>query len=278
MQDNLSATFSDLERKWNGTYSVQVEVLTDGRSFSLREREKRPTASTGKLFILCELFRQAAEEELDLNQEGAWDDDHVRGGDGLLKAMRQGQTLSLYNLAVLMMTVSDNTATQVLLEQVTPEKVNAFLADNGLGDSWMPPVWPSGRQGERVHPQSTAHDLCELAARLYREQILTPDACQQIIRIMRFNRDNDMMPRYIPFGEDHLASRERWTAHKQGYGPCRVEAGLIHEPERTIAVGISYEPNEPVGSVAKSLADYPPVLAVAEACKAIYDSVFTDTP
>jgi len=175
---------------------------------------------------------------------------------------------ALYNVAVLMMTVSDNIATQVILDRVGGDNVTSFMQAIGLKDTHVPPVWPAGDGDEE--PVSTAWDLCELAAMIYRRDILSPAARADIIRIMRFNRCRDMLPRYIPVGEDNTAEAEQWIAHKHGYGTCRVEVGIVRTSDVTFAVGLFFEPREQIAAPFKSLADYPPILATAEACRCVY--------
>lgn len=263
---------SEMEARWDGTYHVRVVGLTKPLEFARAERTVLPTASAAKLCILCELFRQSADGVLDLDGPVTWTAESFRSGDGVLKAMRRGLALPLYNLAVLMMTVSDNIATQVILERVGGDKVARFMHSLGLKNTAVPPTWPSGEEGE-AEPVSTAWDLCELAAKIYRREILTPAACEDILRIMRFNRCTDMLPRYIPVGEDMGGDAEEWIAHKQGYGTCRVEVGVVCTKPIAYAIGLFFNPRLNPPAAHKCLADYPPVLAAAEACRLIHQRV-----
>ena len=108
--------------------------------------------------------------------------------------------------------------------------------------------------------------------KIWRREILRPADCDEIIRIMRANRATDMLPRYIPVGED-WGEAEEWIATKPGYGHCRVEAGVVHTKQRTFALAMFFKPNRILPARFKCLADYPPVLAMAEGCRAVYELV-----
>jgi len=231
-----------------------------------------PTASTCKLFVLCELFRQAEAGMLDLNAPITWKPEFHRGGDGVLRAMLPGQELSIHNMAVLMMIISDNIATATLVDLVGADNVTRTMRSWGLANSDLRQGLPGGAHASRMkQPVSTAHDLCTLITRIYRHELLTPKACDEIIRILRAQRCNDMLPRYIPVGEDWGES-ETWIANKTGYGACRVEVGIVKAERVTFSVAMFFKPHDPPRNRRKCLADYPPVLAMANAGNAIYQS------
>ena len=267
--ERLNTEIRSVEDAFGGAFFARVIDLGTNEEFCLREREVLPTASTFKLCVLCELFRQARCEGLDLSAAVTWRPEHRRTGDGVLRTMVGQQHLSVHNMAVLMMTLSDNVATAVLVELVGPDKETAFMHSLGLADTNIHEGLPGG---ERVHemeqPQSTPHDLCELVARVYRHQVLTPEDCDEVVRIMRASRCNDMLPRYVPVGEDWGDAAD-WIANKTGYGRCRIEVGLVHRGGTTIALAMFYRPAEAIGTRFKCLADYPPVLAMANACRIV---------
>ena len=262
-----------LEKKYNGTFSIEVNRLDAAGNFALRSRTVLPTASTCKLFVLCELFRQAEEGTIDLSAPIGWKPEFHRGGDGVLRAMVPGQELSIHNMAVLMIIISDNIATATLVDLVGPGNVNRTMASWGLADTNVFEGLPGGPNASRMkQPVSSAHDLCSLMTRIYRHEVLTPKSCDEIIRIMRAQRCNDMLPRHVPVGED-WGEAKSWIANKTGYGACRVEVGVVRTAEVTFSLAMFFKPHQPPRNRLKCLADYPPVLAMAEACRAVYKHV-----
>jgi len=262
-----------LEQRFNGRFHARVIRLDTGEEFRLREKEVLPTASTFKLCVLVELLRQARTGLVDLNSTITWGPEHLRGGDGVLRAMAAPQELTVHNMAVLMMIVSDNVATARMVDLVGPQHVTETMHDLRLNDTDIHEGLPGGdRIAEMQQPVSTPYDLCELITKIYRREILTPEACDEIIRILRANRCNDMLPRFIPVGEDWGEAAE-WIANKTGYGQCRVEVGIVQLEKFAFSLCVFFKPNAPVPNRFKCLADYPPVLAMAHACRAIYDAM-----
>lgn len=131
----LAQKLAELEATWGGRFYVEAQRLDAPGRFSLRADVVLPTASTCKLFVLCELFRQAEAGTIDLNAPLTWKPEHHRGGDGVLRAMVPGQALSIHNLAVLMIVLSDNIATAALVELLGPANINRSLRDWRLADS-----------------------------------------------------------------------------------------------------------------------------------------------
>ena len=269
----LRSELERLQEEYSGFFSLDVRRLDAEGSFALREREILPTASVLKLFVLCELFRQAEAGEIDLEAPITWKPEFHRGGDGVLRTMVPGQQLSVHNMAVLMIIVSDNTATATLVDLVGAENVTRTMKSWGLTDTNIQQGLRGGpNAAEMKHPVSTAHDLCSLMTRVYHQEVLSPDSCDEIIRILRAQRCNDMLPRYIPVGED-WGEAETWIANKTGYGACRVEVGIVKAEEVTFSLAMFFKPHQPPEHRLKCVADYPPVLAMAKACRAVYDSL-----
>jgi len=269
-QDELGSRIGQLEQEHNGRFAIHAVDLNSDEMFDLRSSEVLPTASTCKLFVLCELFRQAEEGRIDLAAPIQWDEHHRRRGDGVLRAFRLGDALSAYNHAVLMMIISDNIATNLLTELVGAENVTATMQNWGLTDTDIHGGLPGGpNAASMTQPVSTARDLCSLITRIYRHELLTPEICDDIIRILRAQRCNDMLPRRLPVGED-WGDAETWIANKTGYGRCRVEVGVVQLKEKAYSLGMFFRPDQSPKCTTKCLADYPPVLAMASACHELY--------
>jgi beta-lactamase class A len=115
----------------DGVMGYAALDLTSGDQIGRLERQEFPTASTIKLAILYELFRQADERRVALDAPAPLDRRAVVGGDGVLKSMGT-PALSLRDYAVLMMTLSDNTATNVLIDRVTLPAITARMESLGL--------------------------------------------------------------------------------------------------------------------------------------------------
>ncbi len=122
----------EAEEGFEGVLGVAVKHLGTGEEASLRGDELFPTASVFKVPVIVELFRQVEEGRLSLEERIALRDGDKVPGSGVLKELTEGLEVSVRDLTSLMMIVSDNTATDLIVERVGIENVNRTLRELGL--------------------------------------------------------------------------------------------------------------------------------------------------
>jgi beta-lactamase class A len=128
--DKLRARIEAVDRGLDGVLGISVKDLKGGMTFELRPQEPFPQASSIKLAVLYELYRQAEEGRVDLGELTRPPMPRVAGG-GVLQVLGDKVSLTWRDVAVLMMGWSDNAATNVLIDRVSMEAVNRRL--DGLG-------------------------------------------------------------------------------------------------------------------------------------------------
>lgn len=138
LQDDMRAQFvarlEAIVRSVDGVVGYTVVDLTSGERIAERlEREPFPTASAIKVPILYELLKRADEGTLQLEAATPLDRTQVVGGSGVLQHLTT-PSLSLRDYAALMMILSDNTATNVVIDAVGMTNVTARMRTLGLGD------------------------------------------------------------------------------------------------------------------------------------------------
>ena len=111
----------DIAARVDGVVGYSIVDLTSGERLGHLEGTTFPTASAIKLAIVYELFKQAAESKLRLDERVTLDRRQAVGGSGVLVEMGT-PTLSIRDYAVLMVTLSDNTATNVLIDRLGMDK------------------------------------------------------------------------------------------------------------------------------------------------------------
>ena len=111
---------------------LAAKNLTTGKIVELRGNEKVRTASTIKLPLLVEIYAEASEGKLKLDEELIMREADMVSGSGVLRELTAGTRLKLRDIANLMIVVSDNTATNMLMERVTANAVNARMDKLGL--------------------------------------------------------------------------------------------------------------------------------------------------
>jgi len=208
--------------QFSGQAGFFVHDLTTDESFGINSRETFPTASMIKLPILVELFHQVAAGRLDLDEPREIRQvDHV-GGSGLLRHLSPGIRLPLRDLAYLMISVSDNTATNLCIDLVGIDAVNQRMTALGCPDLVLRNRIDFGHAWtEPDHlAVGTPEGFGRLLARVWRKEILTPDACEEMLRMMA-GVGADRAGRYLPINP----YAAEMTSHGLSTGPAVGFAG-----------------------------------------------------
>lgn len=134
LETKLQAELKAVESGLDGVLGLAFKDLTTGKTVFLNEREVFPQASSIKIAVLAEMFKQAEEGRLDLDAFLTVDDGNRVAGSGVLYFLgRPSLSLSVRDTAVLMVVLSDNTATNLLIDKVGMEAVNRRMDALGLG-------------------------------------------------------------------------------------------------------------------------------------------------
>jgi beta-lactamase class A len=192
----LEKSILDIETSVMG---VAIVDLTDGHKYLLHANDVYPQASSIKICVLAELYRQAQQGKLkltDLYMVNAADlvqDSDIMGG--LTPGVTQ---ITLRDLATMMVAVSDNSATNVLIDRVGMDNVNAFLKAQGLRDTRlrrkMMDLKAAAEGRENV---STPNEMLNLLQALYRGEILNKEMTDDFFKVLSTHKDS-WIPRNLP--------------------------------------------------------------------------------
>ena len=128
--ENMDRVAADFD----GGIGFYAEDLTSGQSYQYNAEERLPTASVCKVPVMVELFRQAEAGELSLDERRRLEDKYSTHGSGTLSLALDQPELSLRDYCRFMIAISDNMATDLLMEVVGLERVNQTMAALGLGN------------------------------------------------------------------------------------------------------------------------------------------------
>ncbi len=191
LADQLAAKFQQtLERlaaTSTGVVGVSVVDLTNGRRWDVNGATVFPQGSAIKIPLLLELFRRADAGELALTDRVTLTAADRTGGSSLLQYFSDGgSALSLHDLTVPMVVLSDNTATNMLIDAVGLAKVNATMAALGLSSTRFERkmIRPEDQAAGRENI-STPREAADLMARLWRCDVpLTAASCAEVTRLL----------------------------------------------------------------------------------------------
>jgi beta-lactamase class A len=126
-ENELQARVQSIAAEAGGLVAVAARDLTRGRRFDAHADERFPAASVIKICILVELLARAHEGDLDLEERLSVRAEEKMPGSGVLNMLRDGLDLSLLDLAHLMINVSDNTASNMLIDRLGCDQINARM-------------------------------------------------------------------------------------------------------------------------------------------------------
>lgn len=195
----LDATIHETDKSLDGVLGVQILDLTNGQTLSLNANTVFPTASTIKIAILAELFRQAQQGRINLNEIYTLQSSDLVGGSGIASAFTPGTTkLTLRDVAALMISVSDNSMTNVIINRVGMDNVNALLDSLGLTHTRlrrkMMDIKAAAEGRENV---STPHEISQLLEALYKGKVLNKQFTDDFFNLLSVHKES-YIPRLLP--------------------------------------------------------------------------------
>ena len=147
------------------------------RRFAYRPDEPFPSASTIKVFVLQALLEEVEADRVRLEDERVVQASDMVTGSGVLKTLTPGRAYPLVDLATLMIAVSDNTATNVLIDLLGIERVRASIVRHGWSRTQAMGKLQVGavQAGGKASPSMTSPaDLAEYFTRLWLGELLPP--------------------------------------------------------------------------------------------------------
>ncbi|MFT3803071.1 MAG: serine hydrolase [Burkholderiaceae bacterium] len=211
----------------------------DGACIAHRGDEIFPSASTIKLAIMIELFRRVDAGALSLDQPHVLRPSDQAGGGGVLQHMSRGLSLPLRDLCYLMMSLSDNLATNILIEQLGIAEINATIRSLGLKHSVLarPMQGRPAIEGEQEN-LATPAEVAHLVRCILDGSAAGADSCRAMTRMMALQQNGRRIGRFVPAGTPWGSKTGSYptVVHDVGYvqlgeGPMIVAAFTQDVPD-----------------------------------------------
>ena len=252
--DHLRATVSDVGQHLDGVLGVAILDLTSGEQLLVHADEVFPQASSIKIAVLAELYHQAQQSAQGATGKARLTDSYVVRSEDLVAdsdimgGLTPGVTrLTNRDLATMMVAVSDNAATNVLIDRVGMENVTQLMVTQGLAHTQlrrkMMDLKAAGEGRENI---STPREMMTLLERLYRSQVIGPPLLEDFWTMLATHKSS-WLPRGLP--------AELRIANKPGeLEGVRADSGVVFLRNRpyVICVMTTYLANERAGEEAIS--------------------------
>jgi beta-lactamase class A len=234
---------------FSGAVSLFAKNIETGGTYGIRENERVRTASTIKVAVMAAVFAAVAEGRARWHEELLLREADKVGGSGVVRELSAGVRLPLRDLVRLMIVVSDNTATNLLLDRFGGDAVNREMDKLGLrqtrvlrkilgGGRDVMPV-PSGvTEAGRVPENqrfgagvSTPREMVLLLEKIERGLVVSAEASREMIEILKRQQYKDGIGRKL--GDLAVASKSG------ALDRLRSDVGIVYAPGGPLAIAIT---------------------------------------
>lgn len=217
---------------YDGTMCLYADDLK-GNIIAIGAEEKFETASTIKTYILVCLFDEIQKGNASLSQMIKYEEKHFVEGSGVLRSLDPGLMLRVKDVATLMIIVSDNVATNIMIDYLGLDTINACIQKIGCHDTVL--HHPIDFEKYDKLGTSTPKDYASIFTRLVQGKLISPEADAQMLEIFKKQHYNKMLigafPPYYLDSEDTGDEELISVASKSGcMDECRNDGGVIYTP------------------------------------------------
>ena len=207
-----------------GTAGIIFYDLSNGEKIEINPNEQFESASLVKLPIMVEIFNATDRGEINPDTEMELKESHKVGGSGILKNKPTGSHWKINQLTELMITQSDNTATDMLIELVGMKAVEKTAGELGMTKTTLKRKIFAFEEIDRGSDNyTTPEDMFILLKEIYNGEKLKRKQCNEMVDMLKKQKRNSMLPLRLP--------KDAACAHKTG-----SLLGILHD------VGIVYPP------------------------------------
>lgn len=253
---DLRTRIENIVTRVDANFGVSILHIESGATLNFAADTPVPLASVVKIPVLVEAFHQLGEGRFQLDDRWPLDHAHKALGSGILTQFDDGLTPTVRDLLTLMIIISDNTATDILMERLGIQAIDDSMHRLGLSQThvahtlgeifadMLPTPDPDQDRFELARWEAehgvrrdgfsyslgadnnvgTPRELTRLLAMIFRAEILDREACDQMLEILLKQQLNDRLPRFLPDGTP--------VAHKTGtFSGVRNDSGIIYARE-----------------------------------------------
>jgi len=238
--ERIDDQVKNLVNAFKGKVSLFAKNLDTGETYALNADERVRTASTIKIAVMIEAYARVAAGKLKWTDELILTKEKKVGGSGVLNELSDNLHLTLRDAVNLMMILSDNTATNLVLDVLTTDAVNARMESLGIKNiKIMRKVFSGGESAAGKDPENkkyglgmaTPREMVLVMEKLERGEVISPAASKEMIELMKREQGRNAIGRSL--WEVPVASK---------YGALdrlRSSVAILYTKQGKIALAIS---------------------------------------
>ena len=222
LRDKTQRVLENIALEAEGVVGIHAfDPANPEEEFEVFADEVFPTASIIKVPILLEFYRQAAEGILDPDEVRPLRDEVKVGGSGVLQFLSDKTQLSLDDWARLMINLSDNTATNYMIDVVGMDNVNSLMEQLGLVDTrLLRKMQAKDIDPDKAENLTTPREFSTLMMIIMNHDGLDSDICEKTLNVLKLYKDGiirEAMP------SDHvIADKSGWM------GAVQCDSGIVY--------------------------------------------------
>lgn len=210
-------------------------ITPEGGRIHHRENDQFITASTIKIAIMIELYRQVDAGTLRLDNIYVLRKSDICPGSGVMQGFRIGTELALSDICYLMMSISDNTATNVLIDVVGMDQVNATLRELGLEHAVLARKMRGGPavegEGENL---GTPAEFAALINTILGGQAASAESCMAMLETLKTQANSRRIGRFVPAGME-------WGSKTGSHTTTVNDVGFVMTKDGPLVISVFVE-------------------------------------
>jgi beta-lactamase class A len=244
----LKRSLENKVRHFNGRVSVVIKDLRTKQEINFNKDSLVPSASLVKIPIMLSYFYAAREGKICLNDKISLKSCNKVGGSKVLGNDPAGSVFTIKELFDPMITQSDNSATNELIDVLGFDVINAYFKKIGLKNTNLARKmmdFKERRHGEENY--TTAPHMAFILERLYRKKFLTKGVSEECLALLGEQKINDRIPRKLPKGSAFIAHKTGLENHI-----CH-DAGIVFTQKGDFLICVLVKHNNKFAKPAKKL-------------------------
>jgi len=175
---------------FDGKYSIYANDF-NGNVLKLNSSEKYNAASCIKVYILIAFLKKVYEEKKDINTKIKYEQENYVNGSGILQYLTPGLELSLKDIATLMMIISDNVATNIMIDYIGIDYINNTINELGLLNTKLYSKFEFCE--DKVFGETTAEDYGKVFELIANRKLWNESMTDEIIEILKNQKYTEMV-------------------------------------------------------------------------------------